>query len=195
VHYVVRRWLVELLQSYQNEFKYGKLYVVYAMQQKLKLMLEKGEFDKEHVSALLEFYDDKNNLESIFSACEKIKDDYDIKSVSIGNIMSGISPALVRLLQQGKDYSVYIEQIQSWLTDDFGMEMTLRNFSFLLVQILAMAIYEQKGIVDKEEYAMLAATVERGIFHSSIEGKEQIIANLNKCGMEDVAGKLTLLIV
>ena len=79
-----------------------------------------------------------------------------------------------------KEYPVFVEKyfiyelFSFWIQfqiDDFESKFMTKNLEFMLIQICGMALWKQQGTLDKNQFAVLIAAVDRRFSHSSQVGK------------------------
>lgn len=83
-----RTHLIELLQSYENQFHMGKLYIVLQVMEKVKELMTSNALTKSAVEEILNYYEDTTNRATVFSMGEELAKKTEIKLQSIKKLIS-----------------------------------------------------------------------------------------------------------
>lgn len=126
-----RTYLIELLQSYENQFHMGKLYIVLQVMEKVKGLMTSNALTKSAVEKILNYYEDTTNRATIFSMGEELTKKTEIKLQSMKKLI-----AMAKLLindEQMIRCPISIETIyhylESWNQDKERLYCDIEEFS------------------------------------------------------------------
>lgn len=89
-------------------------------------------------------------------------------------------------------YALFMEWIQMDL-ETFGNRFSARYIELVIIQCFAMLHWKKKGMISKEEYEVLIASIDRAMSHKK-NFYEDLYQLIEKCGKNNIANLLMLLV-
>ena len=125
-----RAYLVELLQSYDNYFSTGKMYIVLSLMYKIKELIQQNKSTKENILEKLKLYDNQEFRVTVFEKGEEISRGYKSKAGVIQKLSVKIEGTFEFLQKAGfvRDEKLK-KHIETWKTDIEDLTVSIEKFS------------------------------------------------------------------
>ena len=83
-----RTYLIELLQSYEDQFHMGKLYILLQVMEKVKELMTNNLLTKNGIEEILNYYENTTNRVTVFSMGEKLSKKTELKLQSMKKLIA-----------------------------------------------------------------------------------------------------------
>ncbi len=124
----VRAKLVDLFQMDRGKYYFGKVYVIFKVQEYLSGLYErKSSLDRKRVERYLDSYLKQDNLESIYHQCQVVEDKT-VKQVKVVTGFLNDSSLKNNLSGIMKKYRFFEHLFQEWLCDAELLKRDLKHF-------------------------------------------------------------------
>lgn len=126
-----RTHLIELLQSYENQFHMGKLYIILQVMEKVKELMTSNALTKSAVEEILNYYEDTTNRATVFSMGEELAKKTELKLQSMKKLIA-IAKVLiydVQMLRCPVPVETMYQYLESWNQDREQLYRDMKEFS------------------------------------------------------------------
>lgn len=127
---VSRTYLVELLQSYENDFSTGKMYIILSVLYKIRELIVNENLKQWSIKKSLESYEEDEVKKLIFDKGEEISQNYMAKSSIIRKMLYQIEPIFDVIHSKKFFYDeCFCEDIKTWMDKKESLEKCIKDYT------------------------------------------------------------------